>query len=518
MQKPEQGLPAESVFVRRHKKVTVTQSGIIAGNAFYNDLIINGSTLMTAPFKASANGIVHAISMPAWDVLELTAGDIESIDLPKWSPDAAEINSRHVSRRNTPWNLARAPRRSADQTSRPSPTPGLIARPECGLEHEGHVRRTLGLSFPEKVVWWLYGNVMRLRISTSALALIRRGSRRVMYLLGWALASVRIRSKGPWVHISNGAMQLPFMNPRRWGAINVLLEHGTVRWSSGNPIGDARERLAYRQMCKEADHIWVTNLDQRTLELVDELAPDRWSALPHPYHLDPVAPYPEVQGERARLKSALDADFVIFSGSSLSLEGDQNKGTNFLIEALRDLVNDGRESLGLVVTHWGKDIEAVKSLLAEFGIEKRVLLVPPMSRIRLQRMMAACDLVSDQFHLDAFGGLAIRALEQGMPVLTRRLGDIAGLLIGEPPPFIGAHDTDTIRIQIAAQMRLRERAGHEEYVRMHRQRSRGWLLRRHHHDFTARLQEERYVQLTSRRPIPALPNAWALLPDRDPSI
>lgn len=510
----------ESVFVRRHKKVTVTQSGIIAGNAFYNDLIINGSTLMTAPFKASANGIVHAISMPAWDVLELSAEDVGSIDLPTWTFEAYGINSRHVSRRNTPWNIALTSRRSTDETTRPSPshTSSSPSQPQNSSDTGRELPRTTGLSFEEKVTWWLYGQLMRFRVGTDTLALIRRASRQVIQLAGWIITSLRIRPKGPWVHISNGAMQLPFMNPRRWGAINVLLEHGTVRWSSGNPIGDARERLAYREMCKEADHIWVTNLDQRTLELVDELAPDRWSALPHPYHLDPVAPYPEIQGERDRLKSALDADFVVFSGSSLSLEGDQNKGMNYLIEALRDLVNDGRESLGLVVTHWGKDIEAVKSLLAEFGIERRVLMVPPMSRIRLQMMMAACDLVSDQFHLDAFGGLAIRALEQGMPVLTRRLGDTAGSLIGEPPPFIGARDTDTIRIQIAAQMRQRESTGHEEYVRMHRQRSRGWLLRRHHHDFTARLQEERYAQLTSRRPIPALPNAWALLPDRDPSI
>jgi len=311
-------------------------------------------------------------------------------------------------------------------------------------------------------------------------------------------------------------MQLPFTNPKRWGATNVLLEHGTVRWSCGEPTGDARERLAYRQMCREADHIWVTNLDVRTIELVEDLAPGRWSAIPHPYHLDPFAPYPEIEGERARLRAALGAEFIIFSGSSLSLGGDQNKGTNFLIDALRDLVNDARESVGLVVTHWGRDVEAVKDLLVENGINNRVIMVPPMSRTRLQKMMAACDLVSDQFHLDAFGGLAIRALEQGMPVLTRGLSDTAGTLIGELPPFLSAHDADSIRTGILTQMRKVDQLGREQYLRGHREISRGWLLRRHHHDFTAQLQYERYSQLISRRPVPAAPNAWALLPDRDP--
>lgn len=517
MKLPELKGTARSNFTWHTKRVTVTQSGVIAGNAFYNDLIINSSSRLTAPFRASANGIVHAISMPAWDVLELTAVDVDSIDLPTWTPEAHDVNSRHISRRNTPWNIALAPRRSGAETSRLDPAYQRFSTNGPNIKSAGSVRRTTGLSFPEKLVWWAHGQAMRLRLRTAALVLIRRGTRRMTRIFGWILASARIRFNGRWVHISNGAMQLPFTNPKRWGAINVLLEHGTVRWSYGSPTGDAGERLAYREMCREADHVWVTNLDQRTLELINELAPGRWSALPHPYHLDPAAPYTEIEGERDRLKCTLDADFVVFSGSSLSLSGDQNKGTNLLIEALRDLVNEGGESLGLVVTHWGNDIEVVKLLLADYGIEKRVLMVPPMSRIRLQKMMAACDLVSDQFHLDAFGGLAVRALEQGMPVLTRGLGNPVSGLIGELPPFIGAHNTDTVRTQIITQMRLCERMGHDEYVRMHRQTSRGWLLRRHHHDFTIRLQEDRYAQLTMRQPIPALPNAWALLPDRDPS-
>ncbi len=497
--------------------MTVTQSGIIAGNAFYNDLIINGSTSMNAPFQASANGIVHAISMPAWDILELTAADVESIDSPMWSPEAHDINSRHVCRRSTPWNIALMPRRSETETSRPSPTyrADIDSRPGDNDGVRREPTRTTGLSFPEKVVWWLYGNLMRLRVSTAILALIRRGFRRVSHVAGWVFASIRVRSNGPWVHVSNGAMQLPFTNPSRWGAINVLLEHGTVRWSFGEPTGDARERLAYREMCREADHIWVTNLDVRTLELVEGLAPGRWSALPHPYHLDPSAPHLEIDGERAKLRAALDAEFIVFSGSSLSLGGDQNKGTRFLVEALRDLVNESKESVGLVVTHWGRDVDAVKNLLAEYGIEDRVLMVPPMSRIRLQRMMAACDLVSDQFHLDAFGGLAIRALEQGMPVMTRGLSDLARTMMGELPPFLSAHDTETIRSQILRQMRMVEQLGRERYIEIHTQSSRGWLLRRHHHDFTAQLQYERYIELASRRPGPAAPDAWASLPDRE---
>jgi hypothetical protein len=503
------------VFCEPSEKVVVTQSGIIAGNAFHNDLIINSSASLIAPFQSSANGIVHAISMPAWDVLELKAINSGWVEEPRWSQLAHEINSRFVSRRGTPWNIVLGHRRSKTETSRPTPESQQTcsSQPQDEIEDSKQFDGTTGYSFTERVVWKVYQAVGRFQINTSAFALVRRASRRLTQIVGWNLASARIRPNGRWIHISNGAMQMPFINPKRWGAINVLLEHGTVRWSFGNPTGDDRERLAYRKICEEADHIWVTNLDYRTLELVESLAHGRWSAIPHPYHLDAAAPYAEVDGERAKLRASLDAEFIIFSGSSLSLSGDQNKATNFLIEALHDLVWRAKESVGLVITQWGQDVELVESLLAKFGLQRRVLMVQPMSRIRLQKMMAACDLVSDQFHLDAFGGLTIRALEQGMPVLTRGLCSFANSLIGEAPPFLSAHNSETVYTQIQSQLRLHEQLGHCQYLSAHREKSRGWFIRRHHHEITAQLQESRYLQLASDQPIAAAPNAWAMIPD-----
>jgi len=470
---------------------------------------------MTAPFPASANGIVHAISMPAWEVFDLTARDVSSIDAPIWSEDLHSINCRHITRRNTPWSFAFVRMRSRKECSRPT------AQPQKSNLEERHktvgepleVQGTEGLSVTEHVIRWLQRCLTRIRFDPTQLAFVRGTSRELSALHAWRFASMRLQSKGPWVHISNGAMQLPFTNPRRWGAINVLLEHGTVRWSSSKPTSDARERLGYQEMCKEADHIWVTNLDVKTLERVDQLAPGRWTALPHPYHLDSMAPYPERKGERTFLKGSLDAEFLIFSGSSFSFGGDQNKGTLSLLEAFRDLVHDAKVPVGLVVTRWGQDVDAANALFSKYKLQRRVMVLPPMSRVRLQQTMAACDLVSDQFYLDAFGGLAIRALEQGMPVLTRGLSEMARGVIGELPPFVSAHDNDTIKSQVASQVRLYEQIGREKYLGLHRISSRGWFLRRHHHGITRTLQEQRYAQLTTNRSAPAIPNAWALLPD-----
>lgn len=497
--------------------ITVTQSGIIAGNAYFNDLIINHfADTLQSPFPPSANGILHAISMPAWDVLDISVGEVGSLDEPVWNIEAAKINSRFTSRRHSPFNFATARRRLPSDTVQPqSPAAPLDGLFEGGATAASPSNPTgsRGLSAQEAVVRTVVRFSKRFGVGLATLSLVRRVFRSFAMSAGWAIAGLRIRTRGKWVHLSNGAMQRPIPHPSRWGAVNVLLEHGTVRWSWADATGDALERFAYRRFCEGADHLWVTNLDVRTLELAETMCSGRWSAIPHPYVLDRRAPYAEPAGVRDALQRRTGAEFLIFSGSSLSLSGDQDKGTGYLIDAISILTLELGLPIGLVVAHWGADAEAVRGILRERGLDRCVAVVPPMSRVRMQRVMAACDLASDQFRLDAFGGLAIRALEQGMPVLTRGISEDAVRLIGEPPPFLNASSAATIADQVVQQLDRLASSGRESYRDHHRIASRGWLLRRHHHTITARLQNERYVQLTRTEPTPALPHAWALIPD-----
>jgi glycosyltransferase involved in cell wall biosynthesis len=203
----------------------------------------------------------------------------------------------------------------------------------------------------------------------------------------------------------------------------------------------------------------------------------------------------------------------LFSPSSISIGGDQQKGTDKLLKALALIRHEDGIRVGLFLVNWGQDIQKAISLISALGIEDQCQFIDPLPRVKLQRFMANFDLISDQFDYDAFGSLTIRTLEQGMPLLSRSIGDEAGLLMGGKPPVLHASTIEEIRGQILRALSEQQTLGRKSYLSQHQVRSRSWVLERHHHSFTEQLQVERYQQLLQTERSVARPGRWGEMPN-----
>jgi hypothetical protein len=319
------------------------------------------------------------------------------------------------------------------------------------------------------------------------------------------------------IHITIGNATPRVSNRRLAQANSVVIEHGQVRWIADGPASLARQRHSFRDLCERSRHVWLTNVDQRSLDLAEQLFAGKWSLLPHPYVLDPMAPYPPAPLQRKQLCDALRSNFLVFSASSISIGGDQRKGTDKLLKAVSELRNQDGLKIGLVLVKWGAHIERAEKLISELGLEDCCAFVDPMPRINLQKFMSHFDIVSDQFDYDAFGSLTIRTLEQGMPLLSREIGPQAAKLMGRKPPVLGASTTSEIAAQLRTAWSTIETMGREEFLLHHRIAGREWILRRHHHQFTAALQLERYAALLSHGSTDAQPGRWGEMADAESS-
>lgn len=286
---------------------------------------------------------------------------------------------------------------------------------------------------------------------------------------------------------------------------NVVVEHGTLRWASSD---SSQSAAGFRQLLKSCDHLWVTNLDERTLSLADELTPDRWQPLPHPFLVGGGPQIAAKPGERDKLKSNLASDLLLFMPSSINWAPDHNKGSNLALEAFFEL-RKGGYAVGLILTRWGRDVEKAQKLIASAGLADNVLWVNPLLRIPMQRLMASVDLVLDQFGLDAFGALSLRAMDQGVPLISAPINEYAISLIGETFPWMGAISTEQI---ISSILDAHESSDWPRKRAKLAAKQSSWLVRRHHHLITRNLQVERYKDLVEGNKS-ANKYAWAMHPD-----
>lgn len=168
--------------------------------------------------------------------------------------------------------------------------------------------------------------------------------------------------------------------------------------------------------------------------------------------------------------------------------------------------------VGLLLMRWGRRIEETQILLRETGVLRYAKFLIPRPRIALQRLMASCDLVWDQFAYANFGALAIKAMEQAVQLLSHPMSSRGSALMGAEPPYLVAQSTEQIVHQTIRLMAASNTDEGEEASRIGRGQ-RAWLLRRHHHSITRDLVVSRYGQLASGEVTSAKPDAWALAPD-----
>jgi glycosyltransferase involved in cell wall biosynthesis len=451
--------------------------------------------------RTSRAGITHAFSQPAWDVFPQL--DIGDPTMPNWSVKEAAFNSRYTCSTEYPSSINFDTETTVDlhryqsdleelSQSRCSAFPGTM--PTISLKDASTNPKS-----KSRLISWLKASIHHYLFF----------AKRVKVAIGEELSNVSSVD----IHITFGSA-VPHISTRlQRKLVSVVVEHGQVRWIKDGPKALKQQREDFNRLCQNSEHIWLTNVDERTLTVAKELFPEKWSVLPHPYVLDEFAPYPENPDHRNRLCAMVDSSFLLFSPSSISIGGDQQKGTDKLLEALALIRHEDGIRVGAFFVNWGQDVQKAISLIEKLGIHDQCQFINPLPRVNLQRLMANFDLVSDQFDYDAFGSLTIRTLEQGMPLLSRSIGDEAGLLMGGKPPVLPASNVREIREQILKAMREQQALGRSLYLSRHQLRSRSWVLERHHHSFTELLQVERYQQLLQSERTPARPGRWGELPN-----
>jgi len=293
------------------------------------------------------------------------------------------------------------------------------------------------------------------------------------------------------------------------------LEHGTLRWIRVGSPGDLRDRERYKRRVSEADHVWVTNLDLQTLEIAEDLASGKWSALPHPYVLsnDFWGSQTAIEhATRPQLLENLQSDFLIFLPSSINWSRHHNKGTDKALEAFIAL-RKMDHPVGLVCADWGHQVADARDLLHKAGVSKHVTWISPLPRIMLQRFMQEVDLVWDQFGLAAFGALAIRAMEAKVPLISHGLRKESIDLIGEDPKWLPANSSGEIISKSLEVIETSSALGKLGCDSLYSDPQYDWLMRRHHQSLTLSIQQLRYEGLISGARGEAKPDAWARTPD-----
>lgn len=455
----------------------VRHFGNTANNAYYNTQILRDYAGIESHLPISNHGVVHAISAPAWEAIDFDVPSVAWVSQPDWSavPGAVEFNAEY-----------------SDLVAPVAPSVEIEVRPRV-------TPRSVVLNTGRAVMLPLRGRrwAQPLFDASYNLILARRHalpieSDEIMMLYG---ADSQI-----WGYVPD------------WSKSTVCLEHGTVRWIADGDREMATFRRAYRKQVERADHLWVTNLDSRTLEIAEDVAPGKWSALPHPFEPDSRVPFSESADRRAELLRRTKSESLILLPASQNWSKHHDKGSKKALMAFVELRRQGHD-VGLVAVEWGLQVAESQAFLADSGVGDNVAWVSPMARLGLQRTMADVDVVWDQFGLDAFGALALRAVEQGTPLVSRGLKPEGARLIGGPVPWRHAAETEEIVRETASVLTEILERGRSTVIAETTTAYRTWLLERHSPQITAQLQRDVYMRMaegTFERGF-AAPDQWAQL-------
>ena len=221
----------------------------------------------------------------------------------------------------------------------------------------------------------------------------------------------------------------------------LAFEHGTIRSIPFENTPQGRlTALSYRL----ADGVIITNSDNK--RAADRLELPDYRFVPHPINEKWLKPGIG-QILRKDLLSELNVDFLIFHPSRQHWDAERHpsweKGNDILIEGMARAVQEGI-NLAAVFVEWGKTVPESKALLAELGLEKRVMWVKPMNSANMARYIDACDLLADQFFLGAFGSTMPRALALGKPAMIYLDEDIHRWCFPEMPPIINTRTSEQV--------------------------------------------------------------------------
>jgi glycosyltransferase involved in cell wall biosynthesis len=450
----------------------VIHLGNTANNAYHNAKILKSEVNVDSVLPIRMFGNTHPISAPAWDEIDFAIPDASWVTFPNWSliGGQADLNSRFT-----------------DIT------------PESTGSHHQKTRA----SFHHKI-----------------LSVLRKLY--ILKLLNWVIREIsfRVRRSVPTyrnhITITYGADSVPTLSLNRPSRNVVALEHGQLRWVLNGPKEDRKIRELYKRQLANVSHVWVTNLDPETILAAKSLVPGKWSAFPHPFEFDSRVPYKSDETMRRSFLSSTRSSFLVLLASSQNWSQHHNKGSQTAAEAFVKLRNAGVD-IGLIAVEWGLDVERTKQYFLDNKVSEYVSWVMMMPRHRLQKLMASVDAVWDQFGLEAFGALALRAMEQGCPLVSRGLSIEGQALIGSQVPWECAATSEEI---VSSTTRIFEgivRLGRESFHMEAGKTYRAWLDHFHSTSITASLQMDRYNELLSPVEVirDAEPDAWRVLANKN---
>jgi glycosyltransferase involved in cell wall biosynthesis len=262
-------------------------------------------------------------------------------------------------------------------------------------------------------------------------------------------------------------------------------EHGTLR---AIPFeNSARGRICALAFA-EARAILVTNSD--VLPSVERLGldPRRVVFLPHAVDSDRLLRFADEHA--ARLAPARGAEVVFYSPSRQDwrlADPSLSKGNDRLLLAAAELRD--RYAFRLVLTEWGRDVQASRDLVVELGLTERVEWTPLLRKSDLWRRYLASHAVVDQFVLPAIGGIAFEAMALGRRVVTALDQEVTERFFGAAPPVMAAAEVDQIAAALEAVLTdPDDAAGRGEAARE-------WFARFHSADRIVDLQARAYRRM-----------------------
>lgn len=291
----------------------------------------------------------------------------------------------------------------------------------------------------------------------------------------------------------------------------IFFEQGNLRWAFDDSFSHRRSQEDWCSAVARGRHLWVTNLDPPSLRAAAELMPERWAAFPHPYSFCKQMGEAPNLPSRAHLEKELDAQFLIYLPSSQNWRTPyHNKGSDLAWQAFARLRKDGFR-VGLIASEWGGDLDLAKRMVEKARLARNVLWMPPLPRIPMIGMLRRVDVCWDQFVIEGFGGVALRAVEAGTPFVGQGLSKEAQVLTGFQVPWHIASDSATIfRETVGVFNRIGE-IGREEAVASSKSAYHSWFNRHHSPDLVRQLQEVVFGRVLAKDDSPIAPNLWAII-------
>jgi glycosyltransferase involved in cell wall biosynthesis len=270
------------------------------------------------------------------------------------------------------------------------------------------------------------------------------------------------------------------------GVPYVAFEHGTLReipYQNSN-IGRA-SALAYTL----AEHVFVTNSD--CVYHAHRLAGTKVTFINHPHDEHHGLAVEGVGRLRSELSAALDADFLFFfptrhdwvNGGTFG-----NKGNDIFLRAFCRL-REERFRVGMVCCTWGNDTRESMKVLAERNCSDFVRWVQPQGMVAFIRLVKACDIVVDQFHIGAFGGVFFKSLAAGAALCSYLEEKEMIERYGECPPLLNCRSENEIVEAIKTVL------GNPDHLASLRVEARKWVERHHRSDETLIKQFNVYTEV-----------------------